>query len=124
MYFIALYACVIWFVVYTFRRRWPAFVVLLLSIPLAAAVIQMCGMLFRPNNGLFIVMATAFEVVILCLGAFIALQPRAKQASKPCFRCRYDLAGNETGICPECGRVHDAAAAARWRFPPPAVPAA
>ncbi len=37
-----------------------------------------------------------------CIGAVIALVRRKPRPGR-CSKCDYDLTGNESGICPECG---------------------
>jgi len=58
---------------------------------------------------------------LLMIGNVVSAYPTARSASKPqavlaCQRCGYDLTGNVSGVCPECGtgvpgRVADAAGA-------------
>ena len=39
---------------------------------------------------------------LLLVGLFLAFMPRT-YALFPCQNCRYELLGNVTGRCPECG---------------------
>ncbi|MBL8746948.1 MAG: hypothetical protein JNK58_11415 [Phycisphaerae bacterium] len=105
MYFFALYAGIIWFGVNYFRRRWPAYVVLLVTIPVALAGVQLIRTLLHIDNMILSIVATAYEALILMVGVMIVLVPRRPHAMQPCHRCRYDLVGNTSGTCPECGRL-------------------
>ena len=44
--------------------------------------------------------------VILMVGVMMVLIPAKGRATIPCHRCRYDLTGNTSDRCPECGRIH------------------
>lgn len=113
MYFFALYAGIIWFGVNYFRRRWPAYLVLLVTIPVALAGVQLIRSLLHIDNMILSIVATAYEALILMVGVMIVLVPARTHAVIPCTRCRYDLTGNTSGTCPECGRTHDAEARGR-----------
>jgi len=42
----------------------------------------------------------------VCVGAFPVLPPvlrRRRRRAGLCVKCSYDLTGNESGVCPECG---------------------
>lgn len=53
----------------------------------------------------------AFVIVFGVIGAFIVArrirvkmnEPRGDPEARPCPKCEYDLRGNVTGRCPECG---------------------
>ena len=107
VYFFALYAGIIWFGVNYFRRRWPAYIVLLVTIPVALAGVQLIRTLLHIDNVILSIVATAYEALILMVGVMIVLVPARRQTVIPCFRCRYDLTGNTSGTCPECGGTHD-----------------
>lgn len=107
MYFFALYAGIIWFGVNYFRRRWPAYIVLLVTIPVALAGVQLIRSLLHIDNMILSIVATAYEALILMVGVMIVLAPRRNHSLSPCRRCRYDLTGNTSGTCPECGKSHD-----------------
>ena len=50
---------------------------------------------------------TAGIFALIFVWAFLALRHATRrpspQVSKPCAICRYDLTGNVSGVCPECG---------------------
>ncbi|HBS29828.1 MAG TPA: hypothetical protein DEB06_10365, partial [Phycisphaerales bacterium] len=107
MYLFVLYAAIIWLAVYRFRRRWQGFVILLCG---AGAIWLVADWLFgRParggqvavSNGL--AMAYFYEASIVGIGLFLVLQSRRAPVFERCPKCRYDLRGNTTGVCPECG---------------------
>jgi hypothetical protein len=107
VYLFVLYAAAIWFGVHYFRRRWPAVVVLLVTIPVALGGVALLRSLLGTQNGILSIAAVAYESLILMVGVLIVLLPRGKKGALPCPRCRYDLTGNTSGTCPECGRRHD-----------------
>ncbi|GJM24119.1 MAG: hypothetical protein DHS20C16_05340 [Phycisphaerae bacterium] len=61
----------------------------------------------RPQNELIFVSGAAVSVFLAYLvGKRIYLACRWKTVEYDgsyCIRCQYDLTGNESGICPECG---------------------
>ncbi len=121
VYFFALYAGIVWFGVNYFRRKWPAYLVLLFTIPVALAGVQLIRYLLHIDNMILSIVATAYEALILMVGVMIVLVPQRKHALAPCHRCRYDLTGNTSGTCPECGRTHDTAARDRREALAPAT---
>ncbi len=127
MFLFVLYAMTVWLLVYQFRRRWPAFMVLALTIPFVLIVIRAAQMMLEPGAGFtwasadwsvllgkpgahssgtaapFVALIVwVYEALVLTIGLLIAVQPRRWVASA-CRVCRYDLAGNVSGVCPECG---------------------
>ncbi|MDX2116178.1 MAG: hypothetical protein SFZ24_11260 [Planctomycetota bacterium] len=105
MYLFVLYAMLIWLVVHAFRRRWPAFLVLALSVPVAFGAVEAVNIYFDKRNSMLWFIASSYELLILGVGLVIALQPRHRRRGLPCRRCRYDVTGNTTGLCPECGLI-------------------
>jgi hypothetical protein len=53
-----------------------------------------------PGLGLI---ATAVSVVLLLLTVWRARTAAARSGPPRCGKCGYDLTGNESGVCPECG---------------------
>ena len=52
-----------------------------------------------------LIVAGLFGLMILyCAWMHVASEKR-QQLPGHCQHCGYDLTGNESGICPECGRV-------------------
>jgi hypothetical protein len=39
----------------------------------------------------------------VCTAGFIRDEKKVKRASGHCVKCDYDLTGNVSGVCPECG---------------------
>lgn len=121
MFLFAFYACGVWYLALRFRRQWPAFVI----VPAAAGVTALLVPVLMAANvadvGLYL-MLSAEAVVILLVGLFIAILPRAPKHPH-CAYCRYDLRGlvGETGRavsdgpqqCPECGMPIDGFASVR-----------
>lgn len=113
VYFLAAYAVVIWWAAYVFRRRWPSFAIVLAG---TAGVLLLIGgapsgHVLEPGRlvieasgrpTLLQIIAGAYDLLILSVGLLIAIQPRGSYANA-CHRCRYDLTGNLSGLCPECG---------------------
>ncbi len=119
MIFIVAYVVGFWAIALVHRRRWPAFMALLVSIPmtmLLAHVFVMLTPMVGPATdtppGWMYVVAAAIEGLILLVGVTVAVQPR-RRVERPCGWCRYDLDGLTRGRCPECGRVFDEASAGR-----------
>lgn len=121
MILLSLYALVVWWVAAKHRRTWKAFVftaaggafVLPLVDPLVYLVWWMMG---EKPVWLFPFMY-AYAAVLLVVGCMLSVLPRGPRGV-PCQACGYDLTGNATGLCPECGRevpgdVQPATAASR-----------
>lgn len=50
------------------------------------------------------VAAFAMFPLVLLLGTYVALKAPVVRGDAPrCHRCDYNLTGNESGVCPECG---------------------
>ncbi|MEQ9616583.1 MAG: hypothetical protein RLN60_00965 [Phycisphaerales bacterium] len=107
MHIFLLYAVVVWYLSFRYRRRWRAVFVLGIGVPLVPFVLRLyylifTGRFFTPEALMMDLISLAYAGVLLLIGAFLALIPR-EHASFPCKYCRYDLIGNITGRCPECG---------------------
>lgn len=55
--------------------------------------------------GLILVAAAQFLPIVGCVFWKLPRRPelRWERAAEACVRCRYDLRGNVSGTCPECG---------------------
>ena len=54
--------------------------------------------LSRGSEGIFLLATVAFAVV-----NHFTMPPKPPWNARLCKKCGYDLAGNESGTCPECG---------------------
>lgn len=107
MIFFVSYAAAVWLLVFRFRRRWQGFAVLAFG---TGAVWFVSHVLFggpvqarQGNWATGLAMAYLYEFAIFIVGLFLVLQSRTPPVFERCPRCRYDLRGNTTGVCPECG---------------------
>jgi hypothetical protein len=117
MFVFAIYAGFVWWLVYRFRRR---LVGLALTLASAAPPLLVCGVVAWSNRdgadtGLWVVnnlkgygvvlhiLTVPYAAVILLVSSIIFLHHRDRRPQVGCPRCHYDLAGNATGQCPECG---------------------
>lgn len=80
-------------------RWWPVLLVYYAVIILLVLVVDIRGAL-RP---LLICGGTLMGPVVGLLLALAGLQPNRGNAGPACRNCGYNLTGNVTGICPECG---------------------
>ncbi|MCA9292679.1 MAG: hypothetical protein KDA20_02565 [Phycisphaerales bacterium] len=113
------YAAFVWIVLYTYRGRWLAILLLLLSLIPPAALTLTASFAARQGNALpshnffvnnlagmgmiFHIFTGSYAAVLFSVGLVIAVQKPVDRSSLQCLSCGYDLAGNETGECPECG---------------------
>lgn len=51
----------------------------------------------------FIASIALFGLAMACQVAYVMNNKRTRSNGKPCVNCGYDLRGNTSGICPECG---------------------
>mgnify|MGYP006267748563 CR=1 FL=1 len=114
MVVLPLYAVAVWLVVFHFRRRWQAALVIPLSLIPVYWFADLCvwmptfiaeltgggGVRIEKNEWLYAV-AAAYGALIVLASVIIAVQRRIEPHQ--CHVCSYDLSGNETGVCPECG---------------------
>lgn len=118
MYAFVLYAMLIWVAVYAQRRRWQAWAILAASIPVAWLGVRAMQWMAGSQNTMFLALAGVYEALILMVGVMLAIQPRTRRVHTACHKCRYDLAGNTSGFCPECGSTVQPAAPPRRTHPP------
>jgi len=106
LFFPLFYAVAVWAICVRFRRRWPAFVVPLLSIgPVALLTYLELALLdFLESGGqpLVYIFSGGLSALMLGVGLLIAVQPRTV-VQQPCPSCRYEMEGVKGDICPECG---------------------
>lgn len=110
MILLVLYPCLIWSLAWcanhALRRRAVAFAVALCSpAPLALLTFGVRTTLYGGVQGSTLILwaaPTAYAAVIALVGAAIAAMPRTYTGGR-CARCDYDLAGNRSWVCPECG---------------------
>lgn len=106
MVFLLAYAFAVWSLAFVYRRRWPAFVAVALALPPVAGAVHLDVLFvehfFGENVDWLYALAGAFAALVVGVGLFIAVQPRAAPAYA-CRFCHYDLRGNAIGVCPECG---------------------
>jgi hypothetical protein len=116
--FLLCYAVAVWVIAAIHRRRWPAFVAIFGGLPPVALGALLCTKLMivaptleagvsadaaaHSQRFLIYLVAGAMIVLISGVGLFIAVQPR-RAPDRPCGACGYDLEGNRSGVCPECG---------------------
>jgi len=104
--FLLVYAVAIWAVTLIYRRRWQAFAAIPISVIPIAFGAKLCVVYLIERDGPAVpvyVLAGGYSALIVMVGLLIAVQPRKRPAEKPCPACGYDLIGNLSGVCPECG---------------------
>lgn len=90
---------------------WRRHALVLLELALAVAVVTTTAWLVAPNyslalKGIFSNDMLAIAAMMLLLNAGLVVLSRARQRPpdpRLCTRCGYDLTGNRSGTCPECG---------------------
>ena len=85
----------------SFRRRVVIVVVLSTAAWLALTAAALDGLLPTPYMALAL-----FGVVAALFYAFLERPSRlssARRSAGLCLKCGYDLTGNVSGVCPECG---------------------
>ncbi len=103
-----IFACVVWGLAMHWRRQWPAFLVVTVSV----VGMVLIAMLMRawwdkmPDAARIFTGVILWPYVLLtgAVGYYIALLPRPPQPHE-CTKCRYDLSAlPAAGLqCPECG---------------------
>ncbi len=106
MYFLAIFPALVWIGAYMFRRRWVGVVIVVGGLGAALGATRLLAMIAPIGAGegptMFHLLAYAYCGVVTAVGLMIVCQARVSFAGR-CHRCAYDLRGNESGICPECG---------------------
>jgi len=114
----AVYAALVWYAAFHYRRRALGIAVALLSIlpPLALTATvsylnrspQDTGLLLLNNlkgYGVVLHIFTVPYALVVSGVALIAATTRRHRPHITCPKCHYDLEGNATGQCPECGHI-------------------
>ncbi len=105
MILFVIYAAAVWSGAYFQRRRALGVVIALLSpVPVIIGTWMLSVWLRQTQSTpthILVVFPIAYGVVITAVAWLAALARRLPR--HPCLRCGYDLAGNLSGICPECG---------------------
>lgn len=117
MILLAIYTIAIWVGVAVWRRRWAGALLLggsllpiaaftlgagyLAAEPGAAEQFGFIGTLAGYGRVIYVV-SGFYAAMILGVGLLIFVQPR-RLLGHECVACGYDLRGNLTGVCPECG---------------------
>ncbi len=112
------YAAIVWYFAYRFRRRIAGVLVVLGSAlpPLVLTAVVSYANRGPQDSGLFIlnnlqgygvvlhILTVPYVLVLIAVGAIATSQHR-QRPHITCPRCHYDLEGNATGQCPECGHM-------------------
>lgn len=117
--FPVVYAVMTWYLAMRWRRRWPSFAVVALSVAILCGV----GIVLRTSEGLLAwtgpgksmagtlrhpvveALLWPYTALVLCVGLFISCVRRTAPSEAHCPRCHYDLSAldPEDLVCPECG---------------------
>lgn len=110
MIFFVIYAAAVWSGAYFLRRRPMGFVLAALSpVPVALFTWLLLRWLRETQTTpthVLVVFPIAYGLVITA-GAWIGASAR-RLPRVACAVCSYDLEGNVSGVCPECGAVQAA----------------
>lgn len=109
MFLFPLYAALVWYACYRWRRRFLGYAALLAGVGLVTLLIwldiALMRWVFDETAGPLIIMLLAAEAAaVLVVGSFLVFLPR-EQPLLPCRSCGYELDGleHENPRCPECG---------------------
>jgi len=110
--FFPIYAALVWYGCFRWRRRPQAFLSILAGLTGVAIFSELHAALNRLLDGgwsghTLRVMLIAEAAIILLVGGYLAVLPQGR-VHLPCRRCRYELRGleHENPTCPECGLPH------------------
>lgn len=105
MILFVIYAAVVWSGAYFLRRRPLGVMIAILSpVPVAIGTWMLVVWLRQTQSTpthILVVFPGVYGAVITA-GAWLAALAR-RLPRHPCLRCGYDLEGNLSGLCPECG---------------------
>ena len=94
------------------RRHAGTYFVLVLVLVLTAAVIMFSGLMARWRSAYPVIwiglgagaLVWGFDWYVVRFPTRRAIRAELNRRSLPvCMRCAYDLTGNTSGVCPECG---------------------
>jgi hypothetical protein len=107
-----LYIAAIWIPAFVYRRTPRGFLIAAASPVPVMLVAWLIGALM-PDLSLmrepwWLALYGSFAGAIMLGGLLLACAPRRSRPHE-CKACHYDLRGNVTGICPECGAIFNAA---------------
>jgi hypothetical protein len=107
-----LYIAAIWIPAFVYRRTPGGFLIAALGpVPvmlmawLIGALMPEMSLMQKPW---WLALYGSFAGAILFGGLLLACAPRRSRPHE-CAACHYDLRGNVTGVCPECGAIFNAA---------------
>jgi len=102
-----------------FTRGWrrPVARVALLAVLIAgAAAMGIAPVLWHSIPGSQFALLLWIPLLLLTIGMAFLPERRQRPGDPPlCRTCRYDLTGNESGVCPECGTLTRLGLVERWR---------
>lgn len=108
------YAALVWYGCYRWRRQFLGYASLLVGAGAMLAMMQLELLIerwLRADNVLLKALLITEAGFILLVGCVVVRLPR-ERVQEPCPACNYELAGLEAGHdrCPECGVAREAAA--------------
>jgi hypothetical protein len=97
-------------------RRWRRQIA---QVMLACVLVAAAGWALEPGRSWALAAMTRPVPAALALGALVGLcallAPARKACATHCENCGYDLTGNVSGVCPECGNPTPRGKVERWR---------
>ncbi len=107
MFILTIYILVVWWQVSRHRRHWLGFAIAfagaVMVLPVADPLVYLIWWALDEQPIWIYPFLYAYAALIFTIGAYIACLPYPPETHRPCHACQYDLAGNTTGTCPECG---------------------